>query len=235
MTTLPRVLLIDDDVDLATMLAQYLTQESFSVHMVHDGESGAQAALTGEFDILVLDVMLPRKNGVEVLRQIRSSGTTTSQLPVLMLTARGDDIDRIVGLELGADDYVPKPCTPRELVARLRAILRRGQAQAEQAQAADLEVGALRMSPAQRSASWAGKALDLTGTEFNLLEVLARNVGKVVSKNTLSERGLGRSLARFDRSIDVHVSAIRQKLGERADGQSRIQTVRGMGYQLIQD
>ena len=184
------------------------------------------------YAIAVLDVMMPRLNGVEALAQIRAS----SQLPVLMLTARGDDIDRIVGLEFGADDYVPKPCSPRELVARLRGILRRTAGVVTQHEAhGPILVGGLSLWPSRRSVEWHGKPVGLTSTEFNLLEVLARNAGRAVSKKELSEGGLGRPLARFDRSIDVHMSSIRQKLGTLADGRSCIQTVYRMGYQLVKE
>ncbi|MFZ5462895.1 MAG: response regulator [Pseudomonadota bacterium] len=227
-----RVLLVDDDIELTGMLAEYLGREGFDVTAVHDGESGAARALSGNYDIAVLDVMLPRVNGVEALRRIRLH----SRVPVLMLTARGDDVDRVVGLELGADDYVPKPCTPRELVARLRAILRRtGPAAMADAAGEPLRAGPLVLWPARREAQWAGRPLPLTSAEFNLLEVLARHAGRVVSKAELSEQGLGRPLARFDRSIDVHLSSIRHKLGSRADGQPWIRTVRGMGYQLVRE
>ncbi len=225
-----RVLLVDDDIELAAMLREYLEQEGFEAVAVHDGESGVREALSGRYAIAVLDVMMPRLNGVEALRQIRAG----SRLPVLMLTARGDDIDRIIGLELGADDYVPKPCSPRELVARLRAILRRVAGTAEASTAAEpLVVGPLSMWPERRSASWRQQPLDLTSTEYSILEVLARQAGRVVSKSEISELALGRPLARFDRSIDVHVSSIRQKLGARPDGSSWIQTIRGQGYQLV--
>jgi DNA-binding response OmpR family regulator len=219
------VLLADDDVELSGMLKEYLEREGFAVTVVHDGEAAARAALGGTHQIVVLDVMMPKVDGVEALRRIRA----TSRIPVVMLTARGDDIDRIVGLELGADDYVPKPCTPRELVARLRAILRRVQPAAD---AGPLQAGALTVWPEKRRAEWKGKALDLTSIEFNILEVLMRNAGRVVGKNEISEQALGRPLARFDRSIDVHLSAIRQKLGE---GSTLIRTVRGMGYHLVKE
>jgi two-component system OmpR family response regulator len=180
----------------------------------------------------VLDVMLPGVGGFEALRRIRAQ----SRIPVLMLTAKGDDVDRIVGLEVGADDYVPKPCTPRELVARLRAILRRTQRDGSfTADTSPVKAGPLVLWPEKRSAEWGGRSIDLTSTEFNLLEVLARSAGRVVSKSELSERGLGRPLARFDRSLDVHVSSLRQKLGKLGDGRSCIQTVRGVGYQLVRD
>jgi two-component system, OmpR family, response regulator len=234
MAAMVKVLLIDDDVELTALLKEYLEQEEFEVTALHDGEAGAAAALTGEYAIAVVDVMMPRLNGVETLKRIRGA----SQMPVLMLTARGDDTDRIVGLELGADDYVPKPCTPRELTARIRAILRRtASAGAERIEntASPLVVGPLSMWPGERRAEWDGRPLELTSTEFNLLEMLARGAGRPVSKRELSEQALSRPLARFDRSIDVHLSAIRHKLGRFQDGRSVIQTVRGLGYQLIRE
>lgn len=224
-----RVLLVDDDVELSGLLQEYLQQEGFDATAVHDGETGVAEALTGTYAIVVLDVMLPRVNGVEALRRIRAR----SRIPVLMLTARGDDVDRIVGLELGADDYVPKPCTPRELVARLRAILRRVDVVAAGDQAAPIVAGPLTMWPEKRRAIWNGRAIELTSTEFNLLAVLARHAGRIVGKAELSDAGLGRPLARFDRSIDVHVSSLRQKIGTLPDGRSFIQTVRGQGYQFL--
>ncbi len=219
----PQVLLADDDVELAGMLKEYLERDGFSVTAVHDGESAVR--LAPGFQIVVLDVMMPRLDGIETLRRIRQA----SRVPVVMLTARGDDVDRIVGLELGADDYVPKPCTPRELAARLRAILRRMQPQAP---AGPLNVAQLLLWPEKRRAEWKGRALELTSTEFNLLEVLMRNAGRVVSKKELSEAGLGRPLARFDRSVDVHLSSIRHKLGEAG---ALIHTVRGVGYHLARE
>ena len=224
------VLLVDDDVELAEMLGDYLAQDGFTVGMAHDGESGVAEALTGKYAIAVLDVMMPRLSGIEVLRRIRAA----SAMPVLMLTARGDDMDRIVGLELGADDYVPKPCLPRELAARLRAILRRS-GQSGEAPNAPLVFGALCVRPEQRRVEWAGLPVELTSTEYGLIEVLARHAGRPVSKGELSELALGRPLARFDRSIDVHLSSIRHKLGTLADGRSCIQTVYRQGYQLIRE
>jgi two-component system, OmpR family, response regulator len=226
-----RVLLIDDDVELSTMLREYFQQEGFETTAVHDGETGVSEALSGRYAIVVLDVMLPRLNGVEALRRIRAR----CRVPVLMLTARGDDVDRVVGLELGADDYVPKPCTPRELIARVRAILRRSEGGDTFGHDGPLVVGPLAMWPEKRRAEWDGRQLDLTSTEFNLLAVLAQYAGRVVGKGELSEAGLGRPLARFDRSIDVHVSSLRQKVGKLADGRSYIQTVRGQGYQFIKE
>lgn len=226
------ILLIDDDVDLVEMIRDYLTQENFKVTMVHDGESGVHEALSGRYAIAVIDVMMPGINGIEVLRRIRSE----SAMPVLMLTARGDDTDRIVGLELGADDYVPKPCTARELTARIRAILKRvGAAGTGDGTARVIKVGRLAVWPEKRKAELDGKPVDLTSTEFGLLEVLACHAGQVVSKEELSEQALGRPLARFDRSIDMHMSNIRQKLGEATDGRSCIQTVFRKGYMLIKE
>src|SRR4030088_24815 len=207
------------------MLKQYLSRDGFAVRAVYDGEAAAREALLSAYDIVILDVMMPRVDGIEALRRIRAA----SSVPVIMLTARGDDIDRIVGLELGADDYVTKPCTPRELAARLRAILRRTQAVSS---SGPLGAGELRMYPERRQVEWRGKSLALTSAEFNVLEVLLRNAGRVVTKKEIYEQALGRQLGRFDRSADVHVSSIRQKLG---DASALIKTVRGIGYHLIKD
>ncbi|MEN3372588.1 response regulator transcription factor [Dechloromonas sp. ZS-1] len=221
------LLLIDDDIELSDMLGDYLRHEGYAITHAASAETGLQEALSGRHALVVLDVMLPGRSGIEVLSQIRQR----TALPVLMLTARGDDMDRIVGLELGADDYVPKPCQPRELAARIRAILRRTQPSTPQQEA--LCVGALTLRPASRSASWGGCPLELTSTEFNLLEHLARHAGQTVSKSVLSEAALGRPLTRYDRSIDVHLSSIRAKIGPMPDGRSCIQTVFRQGYQLI--
>lgn len=227
------VLLIDDDAELSGMLKEYLEQEGFSATVALDGEAGVSEALNGQHRIAVLDVMMPRVTGIDVLRRIRAQ----SQMPVLMLTARGDDTDRIIGLELGADDYVPKPCNPRELTARIRAILRRVQATAaaSSTSSSSITVGLLTMWPTQRRAQWGDETLTLTSTEFNLLLILARQAGEPVSKSDLSEQGLGRPLARFDRSIDVHMSSIRHKLGSMDDGRSYIQSVYRLGYLLIKE
>jgi DNA-binding response OmpR family regulator len=226
------VLLVDDDIELGEMLTEYLGREGFEAVAVGDGETGVAETLSGRYAIVVLDVMMPRVNGIEVLRRIRAQN---SRVPVLMLTAKGDDVDRIVGLELGADDYVPKPCTPRELVARLRAILRRTQVRESAGPlSGPLTAGLLTIWPEKRGAEWNGEPLELTSTEFNLLEVLVRNAGRVVSKKELSEQGLGRPPARYDRSIDVHLSSIRHKLGGREE-RSPIQTVRGIGYQYVKE
>lgn len=231
---MPRVLLVDDDVELTEMLSMYLAREGFDVHAVHDGESGAVEATRSAYAIVVLDIMMPRMSGIEALRRIR----TASQVPVLMLTARGENVDRIVGLDMGADDYVPKPCTPGELAARIRAILRRTETREPASALASprvLQVGELALWPGSRRALWRGEPLELTGTEFSLLDVLARHAGQLVSKDAISQQAFGQPLARFDRRIDVHISSIRQKLGTRPDGQSWIQSVRGRGYQLLED
>lgn len=223
-----RVLLVDDDAELLQLLRDYLCADGFAVECAADGLSGVAAALSGHHDIVVLDVMMPGMSGTEALTRIRAA----SMIPVLMLTARGDDTDRIVGLELGADDYVPKPCTPRELSARLKAIMKRVSANPRTA-SSPLIAGDISLWPSQRRAELSGRSLDLTSTEFGLLEVLVRHAGEPVGKDSLSEEALGRPLARFDRSIDVHISRIRQKLGHLDDGRSRIQTVVRKGYQLI--
>ncbi|MGV1989183.1 response regulator [Agrobacterium sp. 22-221-1] len=223
------VLLVDDDVELTVLLKEYLAEEGFEVRTAADGRAAIGMASSDAIDIIVLDIMMPYMNGIELLRRIRR----TSAVPVVLLTAKGDDADRIAGLNLGADDYVPKPCSPGELAARLRAILRRAGRSAPAAEV--LHAGGLVLHPASRSAEWRGKPLDLTGTEFSLLEVLARSAGQLVSKQDISKRAFGRPLTAFDRRIDVHISSVRHKLGTREDGQSWIQSVRGQGYQLLQD
>ncbi|MCY3877329.1 MAG: response regulator [Rhodobacteraceae bacterium] len=226
-----KVLLADDDDELTALLQEYLSEEGFDVAIASDGRAAIAAAEQKSVDIIVLDIMMPRINGIEVLQRIRAQ----SRIPVLMLTARGDDVDRITGLNLGADDYVPKPCSPGELAARLRAILRRTNQPAGNPFTASVRAGRLVLHPGNRSAEWDGRPLDLTGTEFSILEVLARNAGQLVSKQDISKRAFGEPLTPFDRRIDVHLSSVRQKLGRREDGQSQIQSVRGQGYQLLLD
>ncbi|MES1988042.1 MAG: response regulator transcription factor [Pseudomonadota bacterium] len=227
-----KILLIDDDVALTDMLRQYLVTEGFDVTVANDGETGAQYALAGQFDLTVLDVMMPKLNGIETLRIIRQ----VSHIPVIMLTAKGDESERVMGLESGADDYVPKPCTPRELLARIRALLRRSKITKDGSQLAlQIVIGGLTITPAQRRVEVAGKAINLTSTEFNLLEVLAKNAGHVVRKEDLALQAMGRTLVRFDRSVEVHMSSIRQKIGTSSNGSDYIQTVYRMGYQLIRE
>lgn len=227
-----KILLVDDDLILVGLFRDYLLQDGFAVATVNSGEQAISLLAQDPFDLVILDVMMPGMGGIETLRQIRAQW----RVPVLMLTARGDDMDRIIGLELGADDYVPKPCLPRELAARIRAILRRTTLSVTDGlppQEPPIVVGELSVKPEQRRAEWAGQAVELTSTEYNLLEILARQAGRPVSKADLSEQGLGRPLAKFDRSIDVHMHSIRQKLGRLPDGRSCIQTVYRLGYQLI--
>lgn len=226
-----RILLADDDTELCEMLQEYLAAEGFDVEAVHDGEAALQQALTNAHDLLVLDVMMPKRNGFDVLRDLRK----TSLIPVLMLTARDEDVDSIVGLELGADDYLPKPCNPRVLVARIRAVLRRTLAGAEDAgtngQPDILTLDDLEMHTGSRTVELSGRPVTLTSTEYSVLEVLLREAGHVVSKADLSERALCRPLTRYDRSIDMHLSSLRKKLGALPGGAERIKTVRGVGYQ----
>jgi len=225
----PSVLLVDDDVDLVALLRDYLASDGFAVTVAHEGESALRRFAAQPPDIAVVDVMMPGFSGIEVLRRIRAR----SSMPVLMLTARGDDESRILGLELGADDYVAKPCKPRELSARLRAILRRTQARSSAPDS--VRVGELALYSAQRRITWGERDLQLTNAEFNLLELLIQNAGQVVSKTLLSEQGLGRPFQRYDRSIDVHLSSIRHKLPRLSDGRPRIQAVLRKGYQLLTD
>ena len=228
----PCVLLVDDDVELVSLLRAYLENDGFRVSVAHDGENAVRLAFAVPPDIAVIDVMMPGFSGIEVLRRIRAR----SSLPVLMLTAKGDEESRILGLELGADDYVPKPCTPRELSARLRAILRRTlpkPASDKTPEPDSVRIGELALLSAQRRMTWSGKDLALTNAEFNLLEVLIQKAGQVVSKDLLSEQGLGRPFQRYDRSIDVHLSSIRRKLPPLPDGRPRIQAVLRKGYQLL--
>jgi two-component system response regulator CpxR len=221
-----RILLADDDEELCALLRDFLVREGFEVDLAHDGEEALRRAYGGGYDAVILDVMLPQRSGLELLRELRRS----SKLPVLMLTALGEDIDRILGLELGADDYVPKPCNPREIAARLRAILRRTHGDSEGPRLADVTIGNVAMRAASRSVTVKGEPVSLTGTEFNILAVLMREAGRVVSKETLSQDVLGRPLGPFDRSIDVHISKLRRKLGLASDGESLIGTVHRGGY-----
>jgi len=225
------ILLVDDDDELTAMLSEYLQQDGFYVHTVNNGETGAQEALKGQYQIIVMDVMMPRLSGIEALRRIREE----SNVPVIMLTARGDNIDTITGLNLGADDYIAKPCTPGELSARIRAVLRRGEAKSLSSEDEALTVGKLTLFPNSRKVQLSDQQIELTGAEFSILEVLMQNAGKLVSKQDLSKRAFGQNLGSYDRRIDVHISSIRQKLSSAENGASWIQTVRGSGYQLVKE
>ncbi len=244
------ILIVDDDAELSAMLTEYLAAEGFTTAAVFNGEAGVEAALSGRYDAVILDVMLPRLSGTEALRRIRQE----SRIPIIMLTAKGDNIDRVVGLEMGADDYVPKPCYPRELVARLRAVLRRSAAPEDRMASRAVEdmvtAGPLSLSSRQRTVAWNGKPIELTASEFNMLELLLRAGDDVVTKDELSERGLGRPREAYDRSVDVHMSNLRQKLGQASGGHGprgktqadpardnvpQIVTVRGVGYRLLRN
>jgi two-component system response regulator CpxR len=220
-----KILIIDDDVDLCELVQQYLTGEGFQVETIHDGAQGLQRALEGDFGLVVLDVMLPGMGGLDELRSLRQR----SRVPVLILTARGEDVDRIVGLEIGADDYLAKPFNPRELLARIRAILRRSDG-GRPHELGRLAVGDVEMDLGAHTVRRNGELVDLTAVEFSLLEKLLRAAGNVVTRETLAQEVLGRKFVAWDRSLDVHVSKIRKKLGERVGGRERIKTVRGVGY-----
>jgi two-component system response regulator CpxR len=219
-----QILLIDDDVELCTLLSEFLTREGFTVVAEHEGNRGLEHALSADVGLVVLDVMLPGIDGFEILRRLRQR----SHVPVMMLTARGEDVDRIVGLELGADDYLPKPFNPRELAARIRAILRRYEPRQEPA-GTRLEVNGIAIDPGSRQAFVRGKPVELTTFEFDILEMLMRSAGRVLSRDALMENFYQRKATPFDRSIDMHISHLRRKLEA---GTTLIKTVRGVGYQF---
>jgi two-component system response regulator CpxR len=228
---MPRILLADDDVELCKLLEAYLVAEGFEVEMAHDGISALDQATSNDYALIVLDIMMPQRNGLDVLRLLRARKLT----PALMLTARGEVVDSILGLELGADDYLAKPCNPRVLLARIRAILRRSEPAAGSGGGLPevLKAGDVTLQPAERSVQRGSERIAMTSTEFSVLEALVRDAGRVVPKADLSERALGRPLGRFDRSLDMHVSNLRRKLGDYPSGQERIKTVRGTGYQYV--
>ena len=224
------ILIIDDDAELCELVTEYLEDEGFDVDSVHDGVTGVERFLAGEPDLVILDVMLPGLGGFAVLGRIREA----SKVPVIMLTARGEEVDRIVGLEMGADDYLPKPFNPRELVARIRAIFRRTAGAAEPGNAAAaISAGDLEMDIGARHVRCSTGDIDLTGAEFAVLETLVRAAGTVVSRDELSRQALGRRASAYDRSLDVHLSNLRRKLGPLPDGGDRIKTVRGVGYLYV--
>jgi DNA-binding response OmpR family regulator len=223
MFSMEPLLLVDDDVELCEILTEYFSAEGFDVESAHDGVRGLERARSGEHAIMILDLLLPGVRGLDVLRQLR----VHSNIPVLILTARGDDVDRILGLELGADDYLPKPFNSRELIARVRAILRRARPSGD---AARIVVGDVALDPLARQAWREGRPLSLTMAEFVLLEAFLRHAGQVLSRERIAEQVLGRRLASFDRSIDVHVSNLRKKLGDAAGAREHIRAVRGEGY-----
>ncbi|MFP1722884.1 response regulator transcription factor [Lonsdalea quercina] len=224
-----KILLVDDDAELGSMLCEYLTAEGFNAEQVLTGQEGVDGAMSNQYTAMILDIMLPDMSGIDVLRQVRRS----QQLPIIMLTAKGDNIDRVIGLEMGADDYVPKPCYPRELVARLRAVLRRYEDKPEKtSETGTVTYGELMLNTSTRNSEWRGESFDLTASEFNLLELLMRSPDRVVTKDELSEKCLGRRREAYDRSVDVHISNIRQKLSALEGSTLTIETVRSVGYRI---
>lgn len=227
--TQQQLLLVEDDSEISELLVTLLSKEGFNITCAFDGDSGLDKALQHHFDLLILDIMLPGRDGLEVLRELRKTKNT----PVLMLTARGDDIDRIVGFEMGADDYLPKPFNPRELVARIKAILRRvglDQAEPSGKKSPTLSTGDIEIRPQSRQVFRNFEEIELTNAEYNILVELLNHQGEVIEKATLTERALGRKLTMYDRAIDMHVSNLRKKLGDTTEGQPRIKTIRGVGY-----
>ncbi|AUH02049.1 DNA-binding response regulator [Prodigiosinella confusarubida] len=224
-----KILLVDDDAELGKMLCEYLGAEGFSASQVLTGKEGIEGAMSDQYAAMILDIMLPDMSGIDVLRNVRRN----RQLPIIMLTAKGDNIDRVIGLEMGADDYVPKPCYPRELVARLRAVFRRYEEKPDKTDNTGIvSYGDLVFNPATRSSEWRGQPFDLTASEFNLLELLVRSPERVVTKDELSEKCLGRQREAYDRSVDVHISNIRQKLIALDGCSLLIETVRSVGYRI---
>lgn len=232
MSEVIRLLMVDDDDNLTGLFAEYLEAEGgFELTARHDGEAGVAAALSQNFDVIILDVMMPKMNGFDALKAIRKGSDT----PVIMLTARGDDLDRILGLEIGADDYVPKPCNLRELVARIRAILRRVLAGSEPVESGSsrIVVGDLRLDIGAQSVYRNDELISVTGAEYGVLEILAKSAGEVVSKDAIARHALGRRIMPYDRSVDAHVGHLRKKLGPLQNGLRRIKTVRGRGYLYV--
>lgn len=223
------LLLIEDDEEISQLLSRLLGNDGYRVDCAYDGEQGLRQALSGDYDVIILDIMLPKRDGLDVLQNLRRQKNT----PVLMLTARGDDIDRIIGFEMGADDYLPKPFNPRELAARLKAILRRvslDRMETQDTSAIDLQFGPLTLSPRRREVRLRDELINLTSTEFNLLQYLLERPGITMDKNELTQAALGRQLSRYDRAIDMHVSNLRRKLEDAL----QIKTIRGIGYMLAE-
>jgi DNA-binding response OmpR family regulator len=234
MTDNTHILMVDDDPELCELLGDYLVHEGFTVDFAHNADQARdRLKQPGHYALMVLDVMMPGHSGLELLREIRPRLT----LPVIMLTGRGEDIDRILGLEMGADDYLGKPCNPRELLARIRAILRRAGPQQRTTLYPDavVEQAGICLDPGARTASFRGEPIELTGTEFNVLAYLLANAGQVLSREQLTELVLHRKLTAYDRAIDVHVSRVRQKLARHLPNSELIKTLRGVGYQFVKD
>lgn len=224
-----KLLIVDDDTELCDLLRQYLNNEGFEADVVHDGEQGLTAAASGEYAMVVLDVMMPKMNGMDMLRELRKK----SEIPVIMLTARGEETDRIIGLELGADDYLPKPFNPRELAARIRAVLRRNTSSTDNVET--LVVDTLEWKAKAHSICENGQQLTLTSTEYEVLALLLKRNGEVVSKEEMSEIVLGKKLGPYDRTLDVHITHLRQKMAPLSDGSPRIKTIRAVGWMLVRE
>ncbi len=224
-----RLLMIDDDEKIVALTREYLEPHGFELAAAHDGNDGVAAALSAPPALVILDLMLPGADGLEVCRRLRQS----SRVPILMLTARGDETDRIVGLEMGADDYLPKPFNPRELLARIRAVLRRSGGEAPAAAAPVLRAGPLTVDAGARTVTVGGRPVDLTTAEFDILHALAASAGRVLSRDQLLQQVHGEGWAAYDRSVDVHVSRIRQKIEDDPRRPALLKTVRGVGYQLV--
>jgi len=224
-----KILVIDDDIELCELLSEYFATEKISAECIHNGKAGLEKAKAGSYDLIILDIMLPEMNGLDVLKNLR----LVSQTPVIMLTARGEEVDRVLGLELGADDYLPKPFSPRELVARIRAIFRRLQNSTppeDPHESAKYQIADIQLEAANRVVMRDGEMLSLTEIEFSILEQLMRTAGSIIERQELAQRVLGRKLAYDDRSLDVHMSNLRKKLGHYAGDLERIKTIRGVGY-----
>lgn len=221
-----RILLVDDDIELTAMLAEYLRSEGFETGIANDGLEALKAVETGNYDLMVLDIMMPKMDGLEVLRDLNKTGG----LSVLMLTAKGGDMDSVIGLELGADDYLAKPCNPRVLVAHIRAILRRS-GEKEKPKKSSIQIQDVLLNRGNRVVTRNDSPIEMTSTEFQVLEVLMLNAGHVVEKSELQQQALGKPLGKYDRSLDMHVSNLRKKLSVSPNGDERIKTVRGIGYQ----
>jgi len=222
-----KILVIDDDIELCDLLSEYLATEGYSIEAIHNGAKGAEAVLKDDYDLIILDVMLPGMGGFDVLKTIRKEKKT----PILMLTAKGDDIDKILGLEMGADDYLPKPYNPRELLARIKAILRRTEPSDKniQSKSENIVAGDFNINMGKLTATYKNSPIGLTVVELNILEMLVKNAGMVVTREDVAMKVLGRELNAFDRSIDVHISNIRKKIGDN----DIIKSIRGVGYQLM--
>jgi DNA-binding response OmpR family regulator len=224
-----KILLVDDDITLCELLTEFLSGHGFDVYSVYGGRQAISAALGDEYyDVMVLDIMMPEMNGLEVLQEVRAK----TDLPIIMLTGRGDDIDRIIGLEMGADDYLGKPCNPRELLARINAVLRRTKRSHQIATHGNISAHGILLKPGQMSVKVKGHPIKLTGAEFRALQLLMENPGEVLTKSYLTEQVLNRELSAYDRSIDVHISRIRQKLSSQGGLNDVIKSVRGQGYQF---